>query len=81
MRILLTFLFVTITVLTFGQSAHKYMRNGNSSYKAETYDKAEVYYRKSLDKQLTHKGNYNLGNSLHLQDEFEQAAKYYQRNL
>ena len=58
--------------------AHKLLRNGDEEYRMQDYSAAEENYRKSLEKETTAKGKYNLGNTLYSQERFDEALKQYE---
>lgn len=58
------------------------MRQGNRQYNKAQYDKAEMRYRKALEKDSTYwTGQYNLGNVLYRQQHYTQAADHYSQAL
>ena len=59
------------------QSAHKHLRNADEDYKVSNFEAAEEDYRKSLEKENSAQGRYNLGNAIYQQDRFEEAIKQY----
>lgn len=59
----LFFIFSIISLTSFSQNAE--IVKGNSYYKDSAFDKAEEYYRKSLNKKPTSAAQYNLGNTLY----------------
>jgi Ca-activated chloride channel family protein len=76
-------LLLLIIIPTFAQAqpGHILLREGNKKYKSEDYTAAEEQYRKSLEKEKTSRGNYNLGNSIYQQERYEDAIKYYENAL
>ena len=62
----------------FAQTDRKEVRKGNRLFKDENYKEAEVEYRKALIKDsLSVAGNYNLANTLMLQDDAANAELIY----
>ena len=62
----------------FAQTDRKEVRKGNRFFKDENYKEAEVEYRKALIKDsLSVAGNYNLANTLMLQDDAANAELIY----
>jgi len=61
------------------QSAHNYLRKADKSYKGSDYKTAEEQYRKSLEKNSSVNGHYNLGNSIYQQKRFDEAVKQYEQ--
>lgn len=79
---LLYAIMVTLLLATsaFGQkTARTYLRSGNKLYKDSTFVKAEVDYRKALDKDpKSADAMYNLGNSLLMQQKAKDAMEQYE---
>lgn len=71
-------LLVILPVFAQAQPGHILLREGNKNYKSEDYTTAEENYRKSLEKEKTSRGNYNLGNSIYRQERYQDAIKYYE---
>lgn len=59
------------------QTAHKLLREGNHSYANGSFSEAELYYRKSKEKDNGLKSNYNLGNATYEQERYEEAIDHY----
>lgn len=76
-KYLIVFILILIKTITFSQTAHKMLREGDASYKKEDYKTAEENYRKSLETQSSSKGNFNLGNAIFKQQRFDDAIKQY----
>jgi len=58
------------------------IRNGNSSYQNNNFDKAELNYRKALVIDPKSKSaNYNLGNTLYSQQKFQESQEYYEKSI
>ena len=54
------------------------VRHGNRDYKHEQYDKAELDYRRGLDKnENSVEAHYNLGNALFRQNKYPEAGEQY----
>jgi tetratricopeptide (TPR) repeat protein len=71
---------VTTSLNSSGQAskAAPLIRNGNKLYEEKKFNDAEVTYRKSLSVDKENKaGQYNLGNSLYKQGNFEGASRQY----
>ena len=78
MRLILVIVFVLVNTTMYAQAEQKYVRRGNSDYEAEKFREAEIYYRKALEKnQESVKANYNLGNAMYRQNQYEAAAARY----
>jgi len=72
-------LLIFLNVACFAQSERKLIRDGNKSYEKNNYKQAEINYRKALTKNKeSFSGNYNLGNALYKQKNYEEATKLYQ---
>jgi tetratricopeptide (TPR) repeat protein len=62
----------------FTQNDRKYVRKGNSSYKEGNYQQAEVDYRKALERDpSSYKADFNLGNAMYKQEQYDAAAGRY----
>lgn len=74
--ILLT-IFVLLWAVTLpAQNDNPLIRNGNKQYKEGKYKEAEIDYRKAMEKApKSYKGEYNLGNSLYKQNDWEEAGR------
>ena len=60
------------------QAVRKYIRQGNGKYEDGKYQDAEVEYRKALEKDpKSYKADYNLGNALYRQKQYDAAAARY----
>lgn len=74
------FIFNAITFSVFAQSENKYLRQGNKAFESGDFKKAEIDYRKALDKnQKSVKGEYNLGGAIYQQENFEEAQQHYEQ--
>ena len=77
-------LFVIMILSTIGVSAQEkserdHLRMGNRLYNDSLYDKAEVEYRKALEKNPRYpQAQYNLGNSLIMQGKPKEAMQAYE---
>ena len=62
----------------WGGKESEHIRHGNRDYKKERYDKAELNYRRALDKNnKSYQSYYNLGNSLFRQEKYKEASEAY----
>ena len=78
MKILLILIGVlTLTPSVFYAQAHKMLRKGDAEYLSKDYKTAEENYRKANEAQRTDKGAFNLGNSLYMQQRYDEAIKQY----
>ena len=66
----------------FAQSSRSLVREGNGEYTDGKFADAEVAYRKALEKEhgLT-EGQFNLGNALHRQGKYDEAARAHEQVL
>ena len=79
MRILLPIILIFSSIsLVFAQSAHELKQDGDDCYTAQNYTEAEENYRKSIEVEPTVNGEYNLGNSIYMQERFEEAISHYE---
>lgn len=73
-----TFIFFTVTLISFGQSEVKHIREGNKYYFDSAYTDSEIAYRKALEKKEdSYKAKYNLGGALYKQQRFDEAQSIY----
>ena len=63
---------------TNAQSAHKYLKQGNGAYKIKDYKKAEGHYRDAQAAERSYKGSYNLGNSVYMQQRYDDALEMFE---
>jgi Ca-activated chloride channel homolog len=78
MRFLIFILLLPIARDVFPQADRKLVRKGNNSYNDGIYQQAEVDYRKALERDpSSYKADYNLGNALYKQKQYEAAAGRY----
>jgi Ca-activated chloride channel homolog len=63
---------------TQAQSGHKHLRQGDGAYKIKDYKKAEGHYRDAQAAERSYKGSYNLGNSVYMQQRYDEAAEMYE---
>ena len=81
-RFLPVVLIVMISFNANAQNENPSIRRGNKAYNNEKYQDAEVQYRKALEKnQNSFKSNFNLGNSIYRQENFEEAGSAFQRAI
>jgi Ca-activated chloride channel homolog len=78
MRFILLMLGSFTVVNIYAQAERKYVRKGNGEYKDGAYQKAEIEYRKALEKnQACTAADYNLGNALYKQKQYDASAEKY----
>lgn len=75
-------LIIMVTVSFIGlnaQNERKEIRKGNKEYNDSAFSKAELHFRKALEKNPnSDNANFNLGNSLYKQNQFEPAITKYE---
>ncbi|MBR4155364.1 MAG: tetratricopeptide repeat protein, partial [Bacteroidales bacterium] len=74
-KIGISMLFAIISLNANAQTDKGHIRLGNKDFKNGNYSEAEVNYRKSLDKEYNPKAQFNLGDALYEQKNYEEAAK------
>lgn len=71
-------LFIACTTIAYAQADRKFIRQGNNEFDEGRFQQAEIEYRKALEKEPgSFKADYNLGNALYKQKQFEAAATKY----
>jgi len=74
--ILVPFLFVIAVTEVSAQKDSPFIRKGNKFYEEGKFKDAEIDYRKAMEKApKSFKGEFNLGNSLYKQKNWEEASK------
>ncbi len=74
-KIGISILFTFVCLTTKAQTDKGHIRHGNKEFKNGNYSEAEVNYRKSLDKEYSTKAQFNLGDALYEQKNYEEASK------
>jgi len=78
LAIILIFLFSGITV--FAQQEKSYVKKGNELYQQKRYKEAEAAYRQSVAKKEQNvPGNFNLGDALYKQKQFDKAGEQFKK--
>ena len=78
MKWVVVIIFALFTLNVFSQAERKFVRRGNRQYEDKKYQEAEIQYRKALEKSPgSVAADYNLGNSLYKQKQFDAAAQRY----
>jgi tetratricopeptide (TPR) repeat protein len=73
-------IFSGITINSNAQNENKFIRQGNRAFEEGDFKKAEIDYRKALDKnQKSVKGEYNLGGAIYKQENYEEAQRLYEQ--
>ena len=74
-HIYISIVIMLICLATTAQTDKGLIRHGNSEFKNGNFSEAEVNYRKSLDKEYSPKAQFNLGDALYEQKNYEDAQK------
>lgn len=77
-RVYIVLLMVSLSFLTYAQSAHKSLRDGDMLYHNGKYPEAETAYRRADAAKSSLKSTYNLGNTLMQQERYDEAIKKYE---
>lgn len=79
---LITVLLLFISVDAQAQSENQNIRRGNKNFENEKFQDAELNYRKALEKnENSFRGNFNLGNSVYRQENYDEAANAFKRAI
>lgn len=69
-----------ITLFADAQAENKFIRRGNDAFKEGDFKKAEIDYRKALEKnQNSTKSEFNLGGAMYEQKSYDEATKTYEK--
>ena len=74
-HIYISIVIMLICLTTNAQTDKGLIRHGNNEFKNGNFSEAEVNYRKSLDKEYNPKAQFNLGDALYEQKNYEDAQK------
>jgi Ca-activated chloride channel family protein len=78
MKLIIFILLANSAIQAYSQAERKYIRKGNSEYEDGRYQQAEIEYRKALEKDpQSSEADYNLGNALYRQKQYDAAATKY----
>ena len=78
MKWIVAIILVLFTVNAFSQAERKYVRRGNRLYEDKKFQEADIQYRKALEKSPgSAAADFNLGNTLYRQNQFDAAAQRY----
>ena len=78
MKLILFIILATFATRSFSQSDRSHIRKGNSKFEEGQYQEAEIEYRKALEKEpQSYQADYNLGNALYRQKQYDAAAMKY----
>ena len=78
-RIIILLVFSFPFLVAMAQSARDFIRMGNKAYREGQYDKAETLYLKSIAKDPSFEGYYNLGNAYVMQEKDSTAFENYKK--
>jgi Ca-activated chloride channel family protein len=79
MKTLIVIFFLIPALTIYSQSEKREIRKGNKEYHKGSFANSELHYRKALEKNSESPGaNYNLGNALYKQNQFEPAITKYE---
>lgn len=68
------------TLFLFAQKEKSYVYKGNKLYAEQKYKEAEANYRKSVEKKAQSvEGNFNLGDALYKQKQYDKAAEQFSK--
>lgn len=78
--LLFSFLLIFVVTASNAQRTYReYVRSGNKLYVDSIYDKAEIEYRKAIEKESENSDvHFNLGNALLYQNKAQEAIKEYE---
>jgi len=78
LNIILITIFTLLAINTFAQQERKYIRQGNKKFENGNFDKAEVLYRKAVDKKDdSYNATFNIGDALYKQEKYEDAINQF----
>ncbi len=78
-KIIIILLGIFSVVSVWAQQERKYVRKGNSNYQKKEYNKADVQYRKALEKNNnSFEAKFNIGDALYKQGKYPEAAQQFQ---
>ncbi|HIG32647.1 MAG TPA: tetratricopeptide repeat protein [Flavobacteriales bacterium] len=75
MRKFLFILFLLTSITSFAQKKKSFLRDGNTFYTDSSYNKAEMQYRKSLEKDQDYfNASFNLADAVYKQERYKEAS-------
>jgi len=78
-KIIIILLGIFTVVSVWAQQEREYIRKGNSNYQKKEYNKADVQYRKALEKNNnSFEAKFNIGDALYKQGKYQEAAQQFQ---
>jgi Ca-activated chloride channel family protein len=79
-KLLIIILFLIPCLHLFAQQEKSLIKKGNDLYQQKKYKEAETDYRKALDKKNQNlEGNFNLGDALYKQKQFDKAGEQFNK--
>jgi Ca-activated chloride channel homolog len=78
MKLMVILIFAILATGAYSQADRSHIRQGNDKYEDGKYQDAEIEYRKALEKDpQSYRADYNLGNALYRQKQYDAAAIKY----
>lgn len=78
MKIALILFLISMAFTATAQKERKFVRGGNELYNKQDFEKAEVEYRKALDKEAeSYEAAFNLGDALYKQKKYDEALQQF----
>ena len=75
-------LYIILSLGVFAQEERKLARKGNKEYSKQSYQKAELSYRKALAENPDYpEGQFNLGDAIYQQERYEEAVRPFEQIL
>jgi len=79
MKVFIILLGLSITSSVWAQQERKYIRKGNQAYEKNEFNKADVQYRKALEKNNnSFEAKFNIGDELYKQGKYKEAVQQFQ---
>ena len=72
--------FCASMTMSFAQTSHTLLMDGDAFYEQGDYTIAEEKYRKAAEEKNTLKSQFNLGNSLYQQNRYEEAVSQFEKS-
>jgi Ca-activated chloride channel family protein len=76
-QLIIILLFLLPGLQLFAQQEKSYVKQGNELYQQKKYKDAEADYRKAIAKKQIVEGNFNLGDALYKQKQFDKAQEQF----
>ncbi len=78
-KIIIISLGIFMTYSLWAQQERKFIRKGNQAYEKKEYNKADIQYRKALEKNNnSFEAKFNIGDALYKQGKYEEATQQFQ---